>query len=80
VKIGAVKAILYIGMYINFCMYILCVLLDLGENWYKKFGHKWCGAFVGFLKIDGTGKDIIFLWAYMNLQGQRERRTADQRN
>jgi len=35
---------------------------------------------MGFLKIGGTGKDIIFLWAYMNLQGHRERRTADQRN
>lgn len=66
-KIGAVKAILYIGMYINFCKYILRVLLDLGENWYKKSGHKWCRAFMGFLKIGGTGKDIIFLWAYMNL-------------
>jgi len=38
-------------------MYILCVLLDLGKNWYKKSGHEWCGAFVGFLKIGGTGKE-----------------------
>jgi hypothetical protein len=34
-------------------MYILCVLLDFGKNWYKKSGHKLCG---------GMGKDIIFLW------------------
>ena len=67
VKNGAVKAILYIGMYINFCMYTLRVLLDLGEIWYKKSGCKWCGAFVGFLQIDGTWKDIMFLWAHMNL-------------
>jgi len=41
VKIATVKATLYIGMYINFCMYILCVLLDLGKNRYNKSGHKW---------------------------------------
>jgi len=41
VKTGAVKAILHIGMYIHFCMYILRVFLDLGENWYKKSGRKW---------------------------------------
>jgi len=33
---------------------------------------------MGFLKIGGTRKDIIFLWVYMNLQGQRKRGTADQ--